>query len=38
VDCLIAASALRHDLTIVHVDRDYEELARVSALRQRRVT
>jgi hypothetical protein len=30
-----AASALRHDLEIVHRDRDYAMLARVSALRQR---
>ena len=37
VDCLIAASALRNDLTILHIDRDYEGLAEVSALRQRRV-
>lgn len=34
VDCLIAACALRHDLTVLHVDRDYEALARVSPLRQ----
>jgi hypothetical protein len=37
VDCLIAASALRHDLTVLHVDRDYEALARVSGLRQKRI-
>lgn len=36
-DCLIATSALRHGLTVLHVDRDYEGLAEVSALRQRRV-
>lgn len=34
VDCLIAACALRHDLTVIHVDRDFEGLARVSPLRQ----
>ncbi|HEU5004274.1 MAG TPA: PIN domain-containing protein [Actinomycetota bacterium] len=33
VDCLIAACALRHDLTVAHHDRDYTNLARVSALR-----
>lgn len=38
VDCLIAASALRHDLTVLHLDRDYEALAQVSGLRQERVT
>jgi predicted nucleic acid-binding protein len=32
VDCLIAASALRHGLTVVHCDRDYGELARVVSL------
>jgi hypothetical protein len=37
VDCLIAACALRHDLTVVHRDRDYPTLARVSPLRQRAV-
>jgi predicted nucleic acid-binding protein len=35
VDCLIAACALRHDLEVVHRDRDYPALAQVSALRQR---
>jgi predicted nucleic acid-binding protein len=34
-DCLIAACALRHDLEILHVDRDYRALGRVSPLRQR---
>ncbi len=32
VDCLIAACALRHGLTVLHYDRDYDVLARVSAL------
>jgi predicted nucleic acid-binding protein len=35
VDCLIAACALRHGLTVVHRDRDFPALARVSALQQR---
>lgn len=30
-------AAMRRDLTLLHVDRDYEELAGVSPLRQRRV-
>jgi predicted nucleic acid-binding protein len=34
-DCLIAACALRHGLTIVHHDRDFAALARVSVLRVR---
>jgi predicted nucleic acid-binding protein len=33
VDCLIAACALRHDLPILHADRDYELLAEVSPLK-----
>jgi predicted nucleic acid-binding protein len=35
VDCLIAACAIRHDLTVLHRDRDFTGLARVSPLRQR---
>jgi predicted nucleic acid-binding protein len=35
VACLIAASAVRHDLEILHRDRDYVHIARVAALRQR---
>ena len=35
VDCLIAACALRHDLTVVHRDRDFGALARISPLQQR---
>lgn len=37
VDCLVAACALRHDLEVVHRDRDYAALAQVSPLRQRSV-
>ena len=36
-DCLIAACALRHDLTVLHRDRDYPALAGISNLRERRV-
>jgi predicted nucleic acid-binding protein len=32
VDCLIAACALRHGLTVVHRDRDFNRLARISPL------
>lgn len=35
VDCLIAACAIRHSLTVVHLDRDFDVLARVSPLSQR---
>lgn len=31
-DCLIAACALRHGLTVVHCDRDYDALARIAPL------
>lgn len=35
VDCLIAACALRHSLTVVHVDRDFDLISRVAPLQQR---
>ena len=35
VDCLIAACAIRHGLTVLHRDRDFVALAKVSPLRQR---
>ena len=37
VDCLIAACALRHDLDVLHADRDFEAIARVSPLRTQRL-
>jgi predicted nucleic acid-binding protein len=37
VDCLIATCALRHGLTVVHVDRDFDLIARVAPLKQRRL-
>jgi len=37
VDCLIAACAIRNGLTVLHRDRDFPLLARVSALQQRAV-
>jgi predicted nucleic acid-binding protein len=37
VDCLIAACALRHDLEVLHRDRDFTALARITPLRQRAV-
>ena len=33
VDCLIAACALRHGLTVAHHDRDFETIAEVCGLR-----
>ena len=36
-DCLVAAAAIRHDLTVVHRDRDYTAIASVSALRERTI-
>ncbi len=35
VDCLIGSCAIRHDLEVLHRDRDYAAIARVSPLRQR---
>ena len=37
VDCLIAVCALRHDLEVLHRNRDFRALARVTTLRQRSV-
>lgn len=37
VDCLIAACAIRHDLTILHRDRDFAGLSRVSSLISRAI-
>lgn len=35
VDCLIAACSLRHDLEVLHRDRDFAAIARISPLRHR---
>ncbi len=37
VDCLIAACAIRHGLTVLHDDRDFAAIARVSELQQRQI-
>ena len=37
VDCLIAACAIRHGLAVLHCDRDFDTLARVSPLESRRI-
>ncbi len=37
VDCLIAICAVRNDLTLLHHDRDFDQLARVAPLRSRDV-
>lgn len=37
VDRLIAACALRHGLTVIHADRDFDVIARVAPLQQRRL-
>jgi hypothetical protein len=34
-DCLIATCAIRHDLQVLHRDRDFDQLARVTPLRVR---
>jgi predicted nucleic acid-binding protein len=38
VDCLIAACALRHDLAVMHKDRDYEQIAEISPLKAQRIS
>jgi predicted nucleic acid-binding protein len=35
VDCLIAACAIRHDLEVLHRDRDFAALSQISPLRER---
>lgn len=35
IDCLIAACAIRHDLDVLHRDRDFDVLASISSLRAR---
>jgi predicted nucleic acid-binding protein len=37
VDCLIAACALRNGIGVLHRDRDYDKLARISSLQSRNV-
>jgi predicted nucleic acid-binding protein len=37
VDCVIAACAIRHNLEILHIDRDFDLLSRVSPLSERRL-
>jgi predicted nucleic acid-binding protein len=37
VDCLIAACALRHNLPVLHSDRDYNLLCEISTLKTRQV-
>lgn len=37
LDCCIAEVALRHRLTLIHDDQDFEAIAKVRPLRQRRV-
>lgn len=37
VDCLIASCAIRHGLPVLHCDRDFSMLARVSPLQARKI-
>ena len=37
VDLLLAATAIEHELTLLHLDKDFELIALVSSLRQERV-
>jgi predicted nucleic acid-binding protein len=38
VDCLIAVCALRNGLPVLHIDRDFRHLARISPLEERQIT
>jgi predicted nucleic acid-binding protein len=37
IDCLIAACAIRHGVTVLHLDRDFTLLAGASSLKERRI-
>jgi predicted nucleic acid-binding protein len=37
VDCLIGACAIRHQLEVLHRDRDFDSIAKISPLRERNV-
>ncbi len=37
IDCLIGACAIRHSLTVLHRDRDFDGLAQISRLEVRRI-
>jgi len=37
VDCLIAACAIRHDIAVLHSDRDFTALTKISALKTRQI-
>ena len=37
VDCLIAVRAVRNGLTVLHHDRDFDQLARIAPLRARNI-
>ena len=38
IDCCIAASAIEHDLLLIHLDRDFEAIARGTSLKQLRLS
>jgi predicted nucleic acid-binding protein len=38
IDCLIGVCALRHGLTLLHHDRDFDQLANISSLKARNVS
>ena len=38
VDCLIAATAIMHDVPVLHNDRDFDHIARVAPLKSVRIT
>jgi len=38
VDCLIAACAIRHGLTVLHANRDFDQLARIAPLDAKRAS
>lgn len=37
IDCCIAASAIEHDLLLLHIDKDFEAIAKGTSLKQMRL-
>jgi predicted nucleic acid-binding protein len=37
VDCLISTCAIRHNLVVLHKDRDFKSLAKISSLREKTI-
>jgi|JI9StandDraft_1071089.scaffolds.fasta_scaffold194421_3 predicted nucleic acid-binding protein len=38
IDCLISAIAIKHNATVVHLDRDYSQISQFTLLKEKRIT